>query len=643
MRTSTTVILNVDDNDGARYAKSRILQKAGFVVAEATNGTDALAFVKESNPDLVLLDVSLPDINGIEVCRRIKSEPSSAGILVLQTSAALTGLEDRIKGLEGGADNYLVAPIEAGELVANVRALLRLKNAQAELRESEERFRQLAENIDDVFWVISSSHEILYISPAYEKMWQRRLADLFEYTDDWLNGVYIEDRERIRDKFNRILQSLEFNEEYRIVQQDGTVKWVQDRAYALKNLDEEPYRMVRITSDISAKKNVEQILRDADKNKNVFLATLAHELRNPLAPIRNAVAVMGHGGVTSPEVQKKAQEVIIRQIDHLAHLVDDLLDVARISQGKIVLKKTRTKLQQVLKLAAEAAAPTLEARKHAFGLSISDTDIWLEADSVRISQCVSNLLNNAAKFTPVGGRVDLNAELSGNLVRITVKDNGIGIGESKISRIFELFAQGDISPDHIQDGLGIGLSLTKRLIELHDGQISVRSGGEGRGSSFIIELPVGRAVGAESSDSNTVEVETQSAKQSRQNFSILVVDDNEDSREMMALLLSMDGHSVFQAKDALTAIDFAKNNALDAVISDIGLPGFDGYHIARTLRSVPDLRGVKLIALTGFGAPTDQQKSKDAGFDRHFIKPADMDEVVSFLHNTLSQEDLLPQ
>jgi CheY-like chemotaxis protein len=206
MAPSQTLILNVDDNDGARYAKTRILQNAGFEVAEVANGTDAIAFVKKNRPDLVLLDVKLPDINGIEVCRRIKEDPSSVAVLVLQTSAALTEREDRIKGLEGGADNYLVAPIEADELVANVRALLRLRSAQVELRNSEERFRELAENIDDVFWVLSSLNQVLYISPAYEKIWQRSMKNLRNHPDDWLDGVHEEDRQRVEKSFLAILQ-----------------------------------------------------------------------------------------------------------------------------------------------------------------------------------------------------------------------------------------------------------------------------------------------------------------------------------------------------------------------------------------------------------------------------------------------------
>jgi len=628
MAPSQILILNVDDNDGARYAKTRILQNAGFEVAEVTNGTDAIAFVKKNRPDLVLLDVKLPDINGIEVCRRIKKDPSSVAVLVLQTSAALTEREDRIRGLEGGADNYLVAPIEADELVANVRALLRLRSTQVELRDSEERFRELAENIDDVFWVLSNLNQVLYISPAYEKMWQRSIQNLRSHPDDWLDGVHEEDRQRVEKSFLAILQHHKYDEEFRILQPGGLVTWVRDRAYAVKNSSHEIYRIVRITHDISIEKNAEHALREADKNKNTFLATLAHELRNPLAPIRNAVAIMQQVDDGSGEIHKKAREVIIRQVDHLAHLVDDLLDVARISQGKIILKKSRVELQTVIQAAAEAAKPFLDERTHNFDLMMPDEEIWADVDTVRLGQCIGNLLHNAAKFTPVGGRIALKAESRGEVARISIEDNGIGISASTLPQLFDLFAQGEVAADQVQDGLGIGLSLTKKLIELHEGKISVQSAGTGHGSIFSIEVPISTAA----NDQPEKTVLPSPSKKSGESLRILVVDDNKDSREMTAILLSAMGHEVFEAPDALAAIELAKQNILDAVISDIGLPKIDGYHIARALRSEPTLAGLRLVALTGYGALHDQRKSKEAGFDRHFVKPANMDEVVSYLY-----------
>jgi PAS domain S-box-containing protein len=629
MSTSQIVILNVDDNEGARYAKTRILQNAGFQVAEVANGTDTLAFVKEHHPDLVLLDVKLPDINGIEVCRLIKAEPSSAAILVLQTSAALTQREDRIRGLEGGADNYLVAPIEADELVANVKALLRLRVAQADLRDSEERFRELAENIDDVFWVFSDNKRVLYINSAYEKMWHRSGQDLMKTSDDWLNGVHEDDRGRVNDKFSNVLQDHGYDEEYRIIQPNGLIKWVRDRAYAVKNSSQEVYRIVRITNDISIKKNSEHALREADKNKNTFLATLAHELRNPLASIRSAVSVMHQSGA-SVEIQTKARGVIIRQVDHLAHLVDDLLDVARISQGKVVLKKTNANLRTIIEAAVETAKPFIDTRRHTLKLFMPDADINLELDPVRIGQSLGNLLHNAAKFTPMGGEITLKVDVLSNLATVSVEDNGIGIHPSKLPQVFELFGQGDVSPDLGRDGLGIGLSLTRTLIELHHGKISVQSAGKGLGSIFSIELPIPTRL----EDAEKVVPLASSLNTLHKSLTILIVDDNKDSCEMMAILLQNAGHKTLQAYDAISAIAMVKKNDFDVVISDIDLPNMDGYEFARTLKKDVRLAGARLIALTGFGAPDDIKKAKEAGFSHHFVKPMNIEDLISSLNGS---------
>jgi diguanylate cyclase (GGDEF)-like protein/PAS domain S-box-containing protein len=254
MPDSRTLILNVDDNDGARYAKTRILKLAGFDVIDAGNGIDALRYVEECKPDLVLLDVKLPDINGLEVCRRIKEDPASAMVLVLQTSAALTGRADKIRGLEGGADNYLAAPIEADELIANVNALLRLRKVQRDLLESEERFRQIAENIGDVFWVFSlSGPALLYVSPAFEAIWGYSTDSLRDNGQSWLDSVHPDDQERVIAAFQRLLQNQSYDEQYRVIHADGTIRWVRDRGFPIKNTVDALYRVARITSDISAK------------------------------------------------------------------------------------------------------------------------------------------------------------------------------------------------------------------------------------------------------------------------------------------------------------------------------------------------------------------------------------------------------
>jgi PAS domain S-box-containing protein len=632
MTANPNLILNVDDNDGARYAKTRILQSAGFQVIEAANGTDALATVKRDEPVLVLLDVKLPDINGIEVCRRIKADPATSCVLVLQTSAALTARHDKIRGLEGGADNYLAAPIEADELIANVNALLRMRQTQDDLRESEERFRQLTENVEDVFWMFSVPDGALaYVSPAYDTVWGRSRAALARRNDDWLQAVHPDDRAQMAARWAAIGGEPYYDEEFRLVLADGTVRWMRDRVRPVRNAKNAVYRVARVTSDISRRREMEALLRAADSNKNEFLATLAHELRNPLSPIRNAAALLGTTGAGAPERQARAKEVITRQVDHLAHLVDDLLDVARISEGKIALRNEEVNLGSVIGQAIETAGPLIAAREHRLEVHTPHEQIWLSGDAVRLAQSMGNLLHNAAKFTPKGGHISVNVSLTGSgTVRVAVQDNGIGIAEDNLPRIFGMFAQADVPPDRAPEGLGIGLSLVSRLLEMHGGRLSACSPGIGLGSTFTVELPVLR-------------VEDEPLPQGRPSLApvppahglrVLLVDDNADAMEMMGFLLREMGHEAVTTQDAHRIIPLAREHKPDVIVLDIGLPGLDGYDLARMIKREPDLAGIRLVAHTGYGSPEDRKKAIDAGFDAHLVKPAELDDLDAALRGT---------
>ncbi|MFC3458770.1 MULTISPECIES: hybrid sensor histidine kinase/response regulator [Massilia] len=627
MTANPTLILNVDDNDGARYAKTRILQSAGFRVMEAANGTDALAMVREEDPALVLLDVKLPDINGIEVCRRIKSDPDTNCVLVLQTSAALTGRADKIRGLEGGADNYLAAPIEADELVANVNALLRMRQTQDDLRESEERFRQLTDNIEDVFWMFSAPDGVLaYVSPAYAKIWGRSTESLRRNHLSWLDGVHPDDRARLQGRWAALATEPHYEDEFRVVLADGATRWVRDRLFAVRNARGEVYRVARVTSDISARKEMEALLRAADANKNQFLATLAHELRNPLSPIRNAAALLGVTGTNAAERQNRAREVILRQVDHLAHLVDDLLDVARISEGKIVLRREEVNLGAVIAQAIETAGPLIAAREHHLEISQPERRVWVAGDPVRLAQSMGNLLHNAAKFTPKGGRIRLAVTLDGETVRIAVIDNGIGIAEDNLPRIFGMFAQAAVPPDRAPEGLGIGLSLVSRLLEMHGGQLRAESPGIGMGSTFTVELPVLRVTGPEEAAAAPAENTGMAG-----GLRVLLVDDNIDAMEMMGFLLAEMGHEAWTTHDASQIVPLALQHRPQVIVLDIGLPGADGYELARMLKAHPELKHIRLVAHTGYGSPEDRRKAQEAGFDAHLVKPAELEDLEKAL------------
>jgi len=627
MTANPSLILNVDDNDGARYAKTRILQSAGFRVLEAANGTDALAMVREENPALVLLDVKLPDINGIEVCRRIKADPDTNGVLVLQTSAALTGRADKIRGLEGGADNYLAVPIEADELIANVNALLRMRQTQDALREGEERFRQLTDNIEDVFWMFSAPDGVLaYVSPAYATIWGRSVETLKRQHASWLEVVHLDDRARLAGRWAALATQPHYDEEFRLVMPDGATRWVRDRLFAVRNARGEVYRVARITSDISARKEMEALLRAADANKNQFLATLAHELRNPLSPIRNAAALLGVGGANAEQRHAHAREVILRQVDHLAHLVDDLLDVARISEGKIVLRREEVNLGAVIAQAIETAGPLIAARGHQLDVHQPDCQVWVAGDPVRLAQSVGNLLHNAAKFTPKGGTITLSVALAGENVEIAVQDNGIGIAEDNLPRIFGMFAQAAVPPDRAPEGLGIGLSLVSRLLEMHGGQLRAESPGIGMGSTFTVELPVLRTTGNECA--------TDAAQQQDAlggGLRVLLVDDNVDAMEMMGFLLAEMGHETWTTSDAARIESLALQHRPQVIVLDIGLPGADGYQLARMIKANPELKHIRLVAHTGYGSPDDRRRAQEAGFDAHLVKPAELEDLEKAL------------
>jgi signal transduction histidine kinase len=490
-----TLLLNVDDDDAARYVKTRILRAAGFEVIEAANGATARRLIHERSPALVLLDVKLPDINGRELASQIKSDPATAQIVVLQTSASHVEMRHRVASLEAGADGYLVAPIEPEELVAHVRALLRMRTAEAERQKALE------------------------------------------------------------------------------------------------------------------------ALKEADRRKDEFLAMLAHELRNPLAPIRNAVEILQLS--EDRAVHERARELIRRQVAHMARLVDDLLEVSRITQRKVVLQRRVVSLRSIVDSAVEVARPLLDAHRHTLAVCVPEGDLWLEVDAVRLSQVIGNLLHNAAKFTPPGGAVSLTAVRRGDALEIGVADDGVGISPELLSSVFELFSQADRSLERSQGGLGIGLSLVKGLVEMHGGTVSAESAGVGQGSRFTIHLPLGRllATGPPAASSRP-----QALAAVRR---ILVVEDNLDSAEAMQMLLREMGHEVAIVNHGHEAVDVARAFAPEIILLDIGLPGMDGYALARELRSMPETGAARMVAVSGYGQQKDRARSQAAGFDMHLVKPVD--------------------
>jgi PAS domain S-box-containing protein len=385
---------------------------------------------------------------------------------------------------------------------------------------------------------------------------------------------------------------------------------------------------VNVLVDITERKRAEIALKEADRAKNEFLATLAHELRNPLAPIRAAVKILQLQSKPS-QISQSALDVIERQTRQMTRLIDDLLDIARITSNKLELRRERIELREVLDAAVETSRPLIEQLGHKLIVKAPPAPIQIDGDMVRLAQVISNLLNNAAKYTERGGRIWLTAARKENYVVIKVRDTGIGIPAEVLPQIFEMFTQVDRSTNGAAGGLGIGLTLVKRLVEMHGGTISAQSPGLGKGSEFVVRVP---AAPASTAELKVLAAETRGVKpEGRGPIRILVVDDNHDSADSLGLLMKLLGNEVRIVHDGLEAVDAAKEFEPHVVLLDIGLPTLNGYETAQEIRRQPWGKQAVLIAVTGWGEPTHRQRSRKAGFDHHLVKPVDPDVLTNLL------------
>lgn len=357
-----------------------------------------------------------------------------------------------------------------------------------------------------------------------------------------------------------------------------------------------------------------EALQRADRRKDIFLASLAHELRNPLAPIRSAVEVL-RLPTAPPAAADQARAVIIRQLDQMTRLIDDLLDVSRITSDKLALKIERVELEPIIAMAVETSRPLILHHQHGLSIELAPVPVELEADPARLAQAINNLLSNAAKYTPAGGQIRLSTEVHDDALTIRVNDNGIGIDPEMLGRVFDLFTQGDRSDQAGSTGLGVGLTLARRLVEMHGGTLDAESNGRGHGSTFVIRLPLPPAVGARRARTDTPATLAGEARR------LLIVDDNTDAAEMLSIMLSGWGHETRIEYDGATAIAAVEEFQPDIVFLDLGLPGMDGYETGRRLRQIDAGRTALVVAVTGWGQEQDIIRSRAAGFDRHLVKP----------------------
>ena len=498
------------------------------------------------------------------------------------------------------------------------------KLVQQELAAREEELRTLADNMSQFAWTADANGDIYW----YNRRWFDYTGTTIEEVRGWgWRSVHHPDHvERVVEKIRRCFASGEpWEDTFPLRARDGSYRWFLSRAIPIRDATGRVVRWFGTNTDVTAQLAAESALRDADRRKDEFLATLAHELRNPLSPIRNAVQVMRMRSVSDPEAAW-ALDVVHRQVGHLGRLVDDLLDVSRIGSGRLDLHRRRTEIAAILQSAMESARPLLAERCHRLELSLPDEALPIEADEVRLAQVFTNLLNNSAKYTEPGGNVRLSAARRGDHVEVVVRDDGTGIPADVLPHVFDMFVQADRPIERRAGGLGIGLTLVRRLVELHGGTVAARSDGAGRGTEMRVRLPLarGEAAGA-SAPAERVAIGVRSG------LRILVADDNRDNVETLAMMLELQGHEVATAHDGVEALAAAERMRPEVAFLDIGMPAMDGYEVCRALRALPFGAGVCVVALTGWGQEDDRRRTREAGFDRHLVKPVDFAEIDHLL------------
>src|SRR5688572_21349493 len=664
-------ILIVDDLQEKLLVFKTVLEDLDQNLVMVRSGSEALREVLARDFAVILLDVNMPDIDGLETARLIRRYKKSAHTPII----FITAYADEMQTAQGyslGAVDYILSPVVPDVLRSKVRVFVDLYQMQQRTRamagEQVARARAEAaraaaeETTRRSNFLARASHELGSSLDLEQGM--RRLLDLVvpEMAD---GAALVVDAETDRPLLFHKKDSIEAVSDYgalpeplraalqRVVREGlphegdvvcyplrtgertlGALALTSDRsspdlvtfqelagraAIALDNA-----RLYQsLEREIVRSRAAEEQLQDASQRKDEFLAMLSHELRNPLAPIRNAVEVIRRLAPPDPKLTM-ARDVVDRQVTLLARLVEELLDVSRISQGKIALKKEPVELSRIISHSVETARPLIDARAQTLSVSVPPAPVWLSADFARLSQVLANLLNNAAKYTGEGGRIELTADAGEGEATISVRDNGTGIESALLPKVFDLFVQGDRALDRGQGGLGIGLTLVKRLVELHDGTVAVASEGPNRGSTFTVTLPCISAVEPQRPAPAVIPLKAASEVYGRR---VLVVDDNVDAAESTAAFLRLEGHEVKAVHDGVQALASLKVFDPHVVVLDIGLPGLDGYAVARQLRERGDTSHVLLIALTGYGQKEDRARAAAAGFDYHYVKPADPREI----------------
>jgi two-component system CheB/CheR fusion protein len=508
--------------------------------------------------------------------------------------------------------------------VWSFRDITERKRSEDALRESQQRFATLAELVPQLVWSAGADGRADYFNRRWYEYGGIALSQSFEQT--WLLMAHPEDLDRAQHCWNEALRKGEPVEcECRLRAADGHFEWFLVRGEPLRGLGGGIVKWFGTCTGIDELKRLDQALQEADQRKDEFLGMLAHELRNPLAAIVNAAQVLDRIGPADPTMVK-LRTIIQRQSQNLTRMVDDLLDISRITRGKIRLNKEVVDLSTIIGRAVEVARPTIEGRQHELNLSLGSQSMRVEADPTRLEQILVNLLNNAAKYTDPGGRIRLSADRVDGQTVIRVSDNGVGMSQDVLPRVFDLFAQVDTSLDRAKGGLGIGLATVRNLVQLHGGIVTAHSDGPGQGSEFVVRLPAL----AEEQEDLAQPPATQTSTAAAQ-VRVLVVDDRVDTAECICMLIESLGHTAHMVHNGSDALELVERERPDLMLIDIGMPGMNGYELARRLRSDPALTDIRLVALTGYGRDDDRKSAGAAGFDRHLVKPVGFETLEEVL------------
>ncbi|HKQ25744.1 MAG TPA: ATP-binding protein [Burkholderiales bacterium] len=621
---ATHRILVADDNADLREYVRKLLAEHYDVEAVA-DGQAAIEAASARRPDLVIADVMMPRLDGFGLIRGLRADPKLRAIPVVLLSAR-AGEEARVEGLGSGADEYLVKPFSSRELLVRVGTLVKSAETHRRANEALAQFETLLNEAPVGVYVVNEAFRIAAMNPVALPVFGE-IPDLVGRDfDEVIHMIWPKAyADEIVQRFRHTLETGEPHIVPERIEERLDRKVTEYYEWQINRIPLPGSRqgVVCYFRDISKSVMTREALREADSRKDEFLATLSHELRNPLAPLRSSLEILKLVGTAGPPAAT-AMEIMERQLSHLVRLVDDLMEVSRITRGNVELRKEPVRLDVALRNAVEASDSLFRTGGHRLGVSIPDEPMVLEADPVRLAQIFGNLLNNAAKYTETGGAITIEAKRESLEAVVVISDTGDGIEPDLLPQLFKIFARGNRSAKRNQSGLGIGLALVRRLTEMHGGRVDAESDGPGKGSRFTVRLPLNPA-------QQVAPVRIKPDKPITSSVRILVIDDNRDAAESLCILLGQVGAEVRVAHDGPEALAAFAVYRPDVVLLDIGMPGMSGYEVARRIRASQQEPRASIVALTGWGQDEDRRRVREAGFDHHLVKPADLEALRSLI------------